>query len=72
MFRDDIYVCPCCGWFFDNETNKPVEVDLNEFPDADFRESVLEARRRARKEGSQCGYKPKSKKAKAAKRGFAN
>jgi hypothetical protein len=30
--RDDIYFCECCGYFFDIQTNKLVDVPLETIP----------------------------------------
>ena len=57
-FRDDIYICPDCGYFFDEQTNKMVDVPYSEMP-AEVALEVMQVRQGK----SRCGHKPKSRRA---------
>lgn len=46
--RDDIYYCPGCGQFFDEITDKLVDVPYSEMP-ADFALQVMDDRQKASK-----------------------
>ena len=46
--RDDIYICPGCGQFFDEKTDKLVEVAYSDMP-AEFALEVMQIRQRKSK-----------------------
>lgn len=46
--RDDIYYCSGCGQFFDNKTDRQVEVSYTEMP-ADFALEVMKDRQNVSK-----------------------
>lgn len=64
--RDDIYICPSCGYFFDEKTDKPVDVSYSEMP-ADFALEVMQVRQSK----SKCNHKPKRHKVKVRGKGFS-
>lgn len=63
--RHDIYICPDCGFFFDDRTNKLVDVPYSDMP-AEFALEVMQIRQRK----SKCGHKSKVRKAKPRGKGF--
>lgn len=65
--RDDIYYCPGCGEFFDELTDKLVEVPYTEMP-ADFALEVMSVRQRPFRS---CHAKRRVKRVKKTWRGFA-
>ena len=65
--RDDIYYCPGCGEFFDEVTDKLVDVPYTEIP-ADFALEVMATRKRPFRS---CHVRRGVKRVKKTWRGFA-
>jgi hypothetical protein len=65
--RDDIYYCSGCGEFFDDLTNKLVDVPYSEMP-ADFALEVMKVRQR---QFRICHIKRRSAQPRRKPKGFA-
>lgn len=67
--RDDIYYCPDCGQFFDEQTQKLIEVLYTEMP-TDFAGRVMQDRKNP---SNKCHSQQRRRKGSNAKsKGFAN
>lgn len=65
--RNDIYYCPGCGEFFDDQTDKLVQIPYSDIP-ADFAVRVMSDRQ---KQFKTCHAQRRAKKRSRPKNGFS-